>query len=267
LIAIAVYGAALVLRAAQPRWSVALRATGATFALAAPAAGFGVLSAGTDNNLFNGEPFEQTALYQFSTAAVAAVGALALVESLLAQRRWIIVPASAVLAVALLLQIGSMRPENIQAYTAVIGAYLVLLGVVGISRMRLIPQVNDYAVYIEALGAATIMLPSFAQSLEGGWRYQWILLVESTVFLAGGIAMRRRGILASSALFMVLVSGRLLFDALNAMPNWIVVALCGIALLGVGVGILLGRDRWDSWQRAIVGLWEETADDDAALAH
>jgi hypothetical protein len=66
---------------------------------------------------------------------------------------------------------------------------------------------------------------------------------------------------------MVLVSGRLLFDALNAMPNWIVVALCGIALLGVGVGILLGRDRWDSWQRAIVGLWEETADDDAALAH
>jgi hypothetical protein len=66
---------------------------------------------------------------------------------------------------------------------------------------------------------------------------------------------------------MVLVSGRLLFDALNAMPNWIVVALCGIALLGVGVGILLGRDRWDRWQRTLVGLWAETNGDDAALAH
>jgi hypothetical protein len=267
LIAVGTYGAALVARDMLPRWSLALRATGATFALVAPAAGFGVLAAGTDNALFDGEPFEQTALYQFSTAAVAAVGVLALVESLIARRRWIIVPASAVLAVALLLQIGSIRPENIQAYTAVIGAYLVLLGVVGISRMRLVPRLNEYAVYIEALGAATIMLPSFAQSLDGGWRYQWILLVESTVFLAGAIAMRRRGILATSALFMVLVSGRLLFDALNAMPNWIVVALCGIGLLAIGVGILLGRERWDRWQRTLVALWEETADDDAALAH
>jgi hypothetical protein len=80
--------------------------------------------------------------------------------------------------------------------------------------------------------------------------------------------MRRRGVLATSALFMVLVSGRLLFDALNAMPNWIVVALCGIALLAVGVGILLGRERWDRWQRAIIALWEDTnSEDDPALAH
>jgi hypothetical protein len=51
------------------------------------------------------------------------------------------------------------------------------------------------------------------------------------------------------------------------MPNWIVVALCGIALLGVGVGILLGRERWDAWQQKVIGWWSETdSDDDVALA-
>lgn len=263
LVAIAAYCAAMTVKDRLPQWSMALRATGAAYALVAPAAGFGVLSAQSEAGLFNGEPFERSALYQFSTLAVAAVGALALVESMLARRKWIIVPASAVLTVALLLQIGSLRPENGQAYTAAIGAYLVLLAVVGISRLRLIPALGAYAVYIEALGAATIMLPSFAQSFGGGWRYQWILLIEATAFLATGIAMRRRGILSAAVLFLALVAGRTLFDAINAMPNWIVVALCGIALLGTGMGILLGRDQWDRWQRTLLSWWDDA--DEAAL--
>jgi len=265
LVAVAAYGAALAARDRLPQWSMALRATGAAYALAAPMTGFGVLSAQSERGLFNGEPFEQSALYQFSTLAVAAVGALAVVESLIARRKWIIVPASAVLALALLLQIGSVRPDNVQAYTAVIGSYLVLLAVAGISRMRLIPALGESAVYMEALGAATIMLPSFAQSLDGGWRYQWVLLIEATAFLAAGIALRRRGILSASVLFLVLVAGRTLFDALNAMPNWIVVALCGIALLGVGMAILLGRDAWDRWQRTVISWWDDA--DENALAH
>lgn len=265
LVAFATYCGALAIKDRLPQWSMALRATGAAYALVAPVAGFGVLSAQSKGGLFNGEPFEQSALYQFSTLAVAGVGALALVESMLARRTWIIVPASAVLLVALLLQIGSLRPENAQAYTAVIGAYLVLLAVVGISRLRLIPALGEYAVYIEALGAATIMLPSFAQSIDAGWRYQWILLIETIVFLAAGIVMRRRGILSAGALFLVLAAGRLLFDAINAMPNWIVVALSGIALLGVGMGILLGRDQWDRWQRTVLSWWN--SEDDGALVH
>jgi len=265
LVAFATYCAALAVKDRLPQWSMALRATGAAYALVAPVAGFGVLSVQSEGGLFNGEPFEQSVLYQFSTLAVAGVGALALVESMLARRTWIIVPASAVLLVALLLQIGSLRPENAQAYTAVIGAYLVLLAVVGISRLRLIPALGEYTVYIEALGAATIMLPSFAQSIDAGWRYQWILLIEAVVFLAAGIVMRRRGILSAGALFLVLAAGRLLFDAINAMPNWIVVALSGIALLGVGMGILLGRDQWDRWQRTVLSWWN--GEDDGALVH
>jgi len=225
-----------------------------------------VLSSRSEGGFVDGQAFERTALYQASTLAVAAIGLLALVESLLAGRKWIIVPASAVLAVALLLQIGRFEPENPQVYTAVIGSYLVLLGLVGLSRLRLIPELAEYGVYIEALGAATVMLPSFVQSIDAGWRYQWILLIETTLFLAGGIALRRRGILSMGVVFLVLVAGRTLLDAINAMPNWIVVALCGIALLGIGMGILLGRERWEQWQRTVVSWWEAAGDGNGALA-
>jgi hypothetical protein len=191
---------------------------------------------------------------------------LALIESLLAGRRWIIVPASAVMTIALLLQIVRFDPENPQVYTAVIGAYLVLLGLVGLGRMRLIPELAEYGVYIEALGAATVMLPTFVQSFDAGWRYQWILLIEATLFLAGGITLRRRGILSAGVLFMVLVAGRTLLDAINAMPNELVVAVCGIALLGIGMGILLWREQWDRWQRTVVSWWDAAGERNGALA-
>jgi hypothetical protein len=265
LVGIAAYCAAIVLRGTWPRWSTALRTVGATYALVAPAAGFGVLAGQSENGLVEGEAFERTALYQASTLAVAAVGMLALVESLLAGRKWIIVPASAVLTVSLLLQIGRFSPENPQVYTAVIGSYLVLLGLVGLSRLRLIPELAEYGVYVEALGAATVMLPSFVQSIDSGWRYQWILLIEATLFLTGGIALRRRGILSMGVVFLVLVAGRTLFDAINAMPNWIVVALCGIGLLAIGMGILLGRERWEQWQKTVVSWWEAAGDGKGAL--
>ena len=265
LVGIAAYCWAIAISEASPRWSMALRAVGASYALVAPAAGFGVLSSQTESGFVDGQSFESTALYQASTLAVAAVGVLALVESLLAGRKWIIVPASAVLTLALLLQIGRFGPENPQAYTVVIGSYLVLLGLVGLSRMRLIPELAEYGVYIEALGAAIVMLPSFVQSIDAGWRYQWILLIEATVFLAGGIALRRRGILSMGAVFMVLVAGRALLDAINAMPNWIVVALCGMGLLGIGLAILLGRERWDRWQRTVIAWWEAAGVNGAML--
>jgi hypothetical protein len=113
-------------------------------------------------------------------------------------------------------------------------------------------------VYIEAIGAATIMLPSFVQSFSGGWYYQLVLVVEAAAFFCAGIALRRRGILTAAIGFIVLVAGRALFDAAHALPNWIVVMIAGMSLLGIGMGILAGRDRWDRWQRALLAWWDET---------
>jgi hypothetical protein len=257
-IAVAAYAGAILLRHAADAWSRALRAGGALYALAAPASGFLIMSGMTGD-------LSGTATYQWTTLGVAILGAAAIAESMMAGRRWIMVPASSVLLGAVLLQIARLEPENAQAYTAVIGVYLLALSIVGLGRMKLWPDLDSASPYIEALGVATIVLPTFLQSLDGGWRYELILVVESALFITISIVLRRRGMLAASAGFLALAGGRALFDAVNAMPNWIVVMLAGMALLGVGVGILLGRDRWDRWQETLFAWWSDAGN--GAHAH
>jgi hypothetical protein len=65
-------------------------------------------------------------------------------------------------------------------------------------------------------------------------------------------------LLATSLLALVLVAGRALFDAINALPNWIVILIAGLALLGIGTAILVGRDRWARWEEAILSWWNQT---------
>jgi hypothetical protein len=252
-IGIAAYALAIALRNLQRDWSGALRIAGAGYALIAPVAGFVAIA------IEQGDAeFAQTALYEWTTLAVAVAGGLAIVEAALSARRWIIVPASATLVVALLLQIARFEPENAQAYTLVIGAYVVLLGAVGISRYRLIPGIESSGTYVEALGAATIMFPSFLQSLEGGWTYQLILFGEAIAFVVLAVAFRRHGMLAAALGALVLVAGRAIIDTMNALPNWIVASLGGALLLAAGMAVLVARDRWVSWQERVLGWWDES---------
>jgi hypothetical protein len=241
----------------QRKWSDALRAAGAAFAVAAPGLGFGILAAETDAGSIDSQAFETSALYEWSTLATGILGLIALAEASVARRGWVVVAGSVVLLVAVLLQIGRFQPGNVQAYTAVIGTYLVLLGLIALSRYRLVPGLADTAVYVEALGAATIMFPSFVQSFDGGWRYEVILLVEAAGFFAAGVALQRRGLLSTSLLALVLIAGRLLFDAINALPNWIVALIIGMALLLVGFAILIGRERWTAWEKKVLSWWGE----------
>jgi len=257
-IAACAYASAFALRRVAPRWSAAARACGAAYGLVAPAAGYGILGARTEHQLYRGSPFEQSALYQWSTAGVALVGVLATIEASIARRGWAVVLASAVLMASLLLEIGHFRPDNIQAYTAVIGAYVLLLGLLGLWKFQLIPELEDTAPAVEALGAAIIMIPSFREALQGGWQYLVILLVESAVFFTISVALRRRLLLGTALLAIVLIAGRALFDAINALPNYIVFLIAGLALLGIGTAILIGRDRWARWEHAILSWWGPT---------
>ncbi|HYM14959.1 MAG TPA: hypothetical protein VEZ14_05330 [Dehalococcoidia bacterium] len=238
------------------RWHTPLLGAATTVAAAAPLVGFGMLAAHADRGLVDGVRFERTALYQWSTLAVALAGGLGLWASWTERRRWGIVPATAVLTVALLLEIGHFRPSNPQWYTTVIGAYLVALGLVGFWKLQLIRELEEAAAWIEALGASVIMAPSAVQSLQGEWRYLLVLLIESSAFFAAGVTLRRRGMLAAAMLFLVGVAGRTLFDAVNALPNWVAVMLAGITLLAIGMGILLGRERWSALQRSLLGWWD-----------
>ena len=100
------------------------------------------------------------------------------------------------------------------------------------------------------------MFPSLLQSLEGVWRYELILLVEAAGFFAAGVGLRRRGLLGTSIAALVLVGGRVLFDALNAVPNWIVALIIGMILLAIGLAILLGREQWTRWEERVASWWK-----------
>lgn len=255
LAAVALAGAGATARR-RARWADALGAAAAVYALAAPAVGFGILSDVSRGGSVDGTPFQETALYQWSTVSVAIAGALTIGGGLLAARRWVIVPGSAMVASALLLEVGRFNPQDAQPYALIAGGYVLLLGLLGISKFGLIPAWKDTAPVIEAMGAAIIMFPTMVQALEIGWQYELLLLIEAAALFTAAIALRRQGILLVAALALVAVAGRALFDAVNALPNWVVVMTAGMALLGIGMAILAGRDRWSRWQEALIGWWD-----------
>lgn len=255
-IALCAYMLGYAIRGRQ-RWSNAARACGAGYAIVAPAAGYGMLGFGTDGGLYDGARYEETALYQWSTAAVAVAGVIAVLESSIARRGWIVVAGSGVLVASLMLEIGHFRPDSLQPYAATLGLYLVLLGLVGLWRFRLIPEFENAAPPIEALGAIVVMYPSFMQALSDGFPYQLIALVEAAFFFTLSVVLRRRLLLGTATLALVLIAGRALFDAINALPNWIVILIAGMALLGIGTAILVGRDRWGRWEGSIMSWWDE----------
>jgi hypothetical protein len=258
---VALYGAGAFLARRSVAWKDVLRALGALYVVAAPIAGFALIV------LYDAHALLDSPLYHWSVGALAVAGMLALVESFVSGRRWIIVPASAVLVTAVLLEIASFRPANVQPYTLVIGGYVLLLGLVGLWRLRLIPEYADSAPYLEALGAAIIMYPSFAQSFGGGWQFLLVLLVEASAVLLMSVALRRLGLLAAALLFLVLFAARAIFDAANALPNWLVIMLAGTALLAIGVAILTAREQWSTWQQRILAWKDGPANGQAGHPH
>ena len=182
------------------RWRGPLLVASAAFVVAAPLVGFGLIASQADHGLIDGVHFERTALYQWSTLSVAVAGAITLAASMIERRRWLIVPGTAVLTVALLLEIGHFHPSSPQWYTAVIGAYLLSLGFAGLSKFHLIPELDDAASWLEALGAAVVMAPSALEAMQGGWHYLLVLVAESVAFFASGEALRRRGVLGAALL-------------------------------------------------------------------
>jgi hypothetical protein len=203
------------------------------------------------------EHFEKTLLYQTSAASVFLLALLVVTLSWLPRRVEIAAGATALMMVALLLEIGHFRPDNIQFYTAPLGAYL-LVGALLSSRLRGLPDdLRQIIVLVESLGAILIMGPSLVQSFdEGAWGYGVVLLGEGLSFVAIAIMRRRLWLLGSAIGFTVLDGLHYLFFAGGpALPTWAMLALAGTAVMAAGTAILFGRDQWTRWQRAVEDWW------------
>jgi hypothetical protein len=242
-------------------WALVALALAFAYVAAAPVVGWVRLDMLADLRGFIGtEHFEETLLYQTAAASVLLLGVLLAAQAWLVRRLDIAAGASALLMVALLLEIGHFRPENVQAYTAPLGVYL-LVGASLALRVRGLPKdVQPLIEPLQALGAAVLMGPSLAQSWQdGGWPYALLLLGEGFFILGVALVQRWRWLLSVATGFIVLDALRYLFDAAQALPNWLIVALAGLLLLGAGTAVLLGRERWVEWQRTAQAWWAREA--------
>jgi hypothetical protein len=251
------FAAYAVLRSRDERWARIAQVLAFGYVAAAPVVGWVRLAILADpEGLVGTERFEETVLYQTSAASVYLLGLLLVAQSWLARRAEIAAGASAVLMVALLLEIGHFRPENVQAYTAPLGVYL-LAGASLALRVRELPEeLRPLIEPLQALGAAVLMGPSLVQAWQdGGWPYALILLGEALLLLGLALVQRWPWLLATASSFVVLDALRYLFDAAQALPNWAILAITGVAVMAAGTAILLGRERWIEWQRMAQAWW------------
>jgi hypothetical protein len=248
------------LRRRYDRWAGASLALAFAYAVAAPVVGWVRLRMLADLSGFIGtEHFEQTLLYQTSAASAMAVALLMVALSWLERRTEIAAGATAVMMVALLLEIGHFRPDNVQAYTAPLGVYLLAVGLLS-SRVRgLSEEVRGLIGPTESLAAILIMAPSLMQSFdENAWHYGLILLGEGLGGVGLAIVYRRPWLLGTATGFVVANGLHYLFFAGGpALPNWAILSLAGTAVMAAGTAILLGRDRWMRWHRTVIAWWNQ----------
>jgi hypothetical protein len=239
-------------------WATVLLALAFAYAATAPVAGWVRLGQLADPEGFIGtQSFEATGLYQTSAASVALLALLVAAEAWLRRVPGLAIAASALLMVALLLQIGHYRPENVQAYTLPLGVYLMAGAFLGLRVRGLSEDVRALLGPLEAIGAGLIMGPSLVESFDdGAWRYGVIVLAEGFAFLAIALLQRRVWLLGVSVGFIVLDAAHFIIEAgVPPIPTWAILAIAGIAVMASGMAILLGRDRWMDWQQTAIAWW------------
>ncbi|MCH8849665.1 MAG: zinc ribbon domain-containing protein [Chloroflexi bacterium] len=253
------FAAHVIIRDRERDWAHAGLGIAFAFAVLAPIAGWVRLSVLADEAGFIGtQSFEETALYQTAAASVLMLALLLAAQAWLARRWDIAAGASALMMVALLLEIGHFRPENVQAYTVPLGAY-VLAGAFVLHRVRAVPaDLKALLPQIEVLGALLIMGPTLVQSFEdGAWAYGLLLLGESLAFVGLALVLRRIWLLSTSVSFVVLNGVHYLFVVGGPpLPNWAILAIAGVAVMAAGTAILFGRERWTEWQRVLQVWWD-----------
>jgi len=252
------FAAYALLRRRYGRWSLVAVVLAFAYTVATPITAWVRLDDLVQPSGFVGaQHFEKTLLYETAAASVGVLAILLVALAWFQRRVEIAASATMLMMVALLLEVGHFRPDNIQAYTAPLGVY-VLAGALLALRFSKLPSDAREAVGVgELVGALLIMAPSFVQSFDhGAWAYGIVLLGEGLALFGIAVVRRRLWLLCSSTGFVV-VDGLhyLFFSGGPALPNWVLLAIAGTLVMAAGTAILLGRDQWTRWQSAIEVWW------------
>ena len=172
--------------------------------------------------------------------------------------RWAMLPASALLVVALELAIATLQPGNVQAHTVPAALYLALVGLLARSSDPLHPQLGWHEL-LQLAGAALLVLPQAEQGFEpGGTRWGLVLLLEGLLVLGAAIVLNARWLAVSAVATLSGVALRFLWVARESgvVPYWVMLAAAGFFLLAVGLTVLVQREWWDRARIRIGRRWQ-----------
>ena len=173
--------------------------------------------------------------------------------------RWAVLPASALVMVALELAIATLEPGNVQAHTVPAAVYLALVGLTMRPAERLSDDLGWHEV-LQVAGAGLLVLPQAEQGFEpGGARWGLILLIEGVVLLAVALALNTRWLAVSAVVTLSGVALRFLWvnRDTDLVPYWAMLAVAGFLLLAVGITVLLQREWWDRNRERLLRRWRQ----------
>ncbi len=190
-------------------------------------------------------------------AAVLAMGSAAVAaEGLRLWRRLVWSAASIGLLGAVLMGVASFEPENVQAYTIPVGAFLVLIGLTFGRSPEVFSRHLLFHELLMILGALVLVLPPAEQSFDpGGGKFGLELIGIGLSMLLIGLVMHARWLVSAGVSTLTLTSLRMVTGGLFSTPYWLLLGLAGTALLGIGFLVLLERERWDRLRRRVMAWW------------
>ena len=212
--------------------------------------------ASRDADLPAAENLATTGAWITLTMVIAAFAIAVTLEGLGLDLRAIWVPGTAGLLLAALFAIAMMEPSNIQAYTAPIGVYLIILGLTwGPSPPFIEPHVDAHELAVIA-GALFLVVPPAEQSFQpNGGGYGLQLLAIGVTLLVTGLAVNGRWLVPIAVVTLTGVAGRLLTGGFVTVPYWALLAGAGTLLIGGGLLLLFEREAWDRFRQDARDWW------------
>jgi hypothetical protein len=206
--------------------------------------------------LAGGNSLVRTRAWAMLAIVLAVVMAQITLEGVRVRRRPIWLLGVAGLTAALLLAIAIARPGNVQAYSLPVGAVLLALGVTW-ARPRDTFGVNlSDGEAVTLVGLLVLTLPAAVQGWgPNGTRYGIELIGMGALFLALGVPLGARWLVAGGVLTLSGVALRWLIVYSAALPRWLLLGAVGTGLIALGLLLLVHRERWERSRRAVAGWW------------
>lgn len=217
----------------------------------------GILLSREQARLDPGEALVTTDEWTLAATVLGMLSAAVTAEGIRLKRRWVWIGGSVGLLASLLMAIATRQPENVQAYAAPVGIYLILIALTFRRSAPLFGRHMHLHEAVMVIGALHLVLPPAEQSFEpGGGKFGLELIGIGLGLLAVGLLFHGRWLVASAILTLTATAGRMVTGGLFTTPYWLLLGIAGTALIGFGLLVLLERERWDRFRQGVVRWWQ-----------